>query len=417
MSLSHTSAVVAVERAVKALRAGQPVAVADDEGRENEVDLILAAEYANADNVAFFLQYTSGFLCTAITAERAEQLSMTPMVSHNSDPHGTAFLVSVDYAAGCTTGISAADRAATARALADPAALPDHFRRPGHMMPLQARRGGVLRRGGHTEAAVDLCALARLRGAGLLCELVTPDRREMMRGSMAVEFAREHDLPYLTIAELVLYRRRREQLVVRSGEADIPTSLADFRAYCYRTADNVEHFAMVLGDIGAGENVITRVHSECLTGDLFDSQRCDCGAQLRAATEQIVAAGRGIVVYLRGHEGRGIGLGHKLRAYELQQRCGLDTVDANLALGFPADSRDYGVGAHILTDLGVKTVRLLTNNPAKYHGLSNYDLRIVERLPLHITPGPHNVHYIHTKRDRLNHLDADKAIKPCAPPG
>lgn len=402
-----TDTIASVEAAIAALRRGKPIVVNDAANREDEADLILAAEHATTANVAFFLSHTSGFLCTAVTPERAEALRLPPMVTDNTDPHRTAFLVSVDFLPGSTTGIGAAERAATARALADPATDPDQLGRPGHMLPLQARAGGVLQREGHTEAAVDLCRLAGLSPTGLLCELVTPDRAQMLRGPLVPRFAAEHGLSLLSIAQLVRYRCSREQLVTRSGEADIPTSLETFRAVSYRGIDGVEHFAMVLGDIGAGENVLTRVHSECLTGDLFDSQRCDCGAQLKQATERIVAEGRGVIVYLRGHEGRGIGLGHKLRAYEIQQRLGLDTVDANLHLGLPVDSRDYGVGAHILAELGVRSVRLLTNNPEKYSGLAGYDLQILERVPLEIEPGPHNIRYMRTKRERLHHLSSE----------
>lgn len=407
-----------VESAVAAIRRGEPVIVVDDENREDEADLILAAEFATADNVAFFLKTTSGLLCTALTPQRADQLGLDAMVRDNTDPHGTAFLVSVDYLPGHTTGISAVERAATARALADPETPPEHLSRPGHMLPLRARAGGVLQREGHTEAAVDLCTLAGLSPVGLLCELVTADRRQMLRGAAVGEFAAEHGLRTLSIAQLVRYQRNHQQLVVRSGKACIPTSTAEFTAMSYRAHDGVEHFAMVLGEIGDGENVLTRVHSECLTGDLFDSQRCDCGAQLRLASERIVAEGRGVIVYLRGHEGRGIGLGHKLRAYEVQQRLGLDTIDANLHLGLPVDNRDYGVGANILADLGVRSVRLLTNNPAKYAGLAGYDLRITERVGLEIEPGPHNVRYIRTKQERLHHKGTGRVpsspLQPCA---
>ncbi len=394
-----------VEDAASALAAGGVVVVQDDEARENEADLVVAAEHATPATVAFFLEHTSGFLCTAITEEQARRLSLEPMVTDNTEKHGTAFLVSVDYVHGTTTGVSAADRAASALALADPRTAPEDLARPGHMLPLLARPGGVLKRAGHTEAGVELCRLAGLTPAALLCELVTPDRVGMLRGAAVERFAEEHGLPRISIASLVRRRRLAAKVVARSGEADVPTEGGTFRAVGYRsTIDGTEHLALVHGDVADGREVLVRVHSECLTGDLFGSLRCDCGTQLRTAMRHIVEAGRGVIVYLRGHEGRGVGLGHKLRAYELQQRLGLDTVDANVQLGLPVDTREYGVGAQILVDLGVRRMMLMTNNPHKYSGLEGYGLQIVSRVPLQVQPTRHNVRYLTAKRDRLGHL-------------
>ncbi|HET6731614.1 GTP cyclohydrolase II, partial [Mycobacterium sp.] len=310
----------------------------------------------------------------------------------------------VDVRVGTTTGISAADRAATSRALADPGTRPEDLARPGHVMPLRARPGGVLKRAGHTEAGIDLCQLAGTAPAALLCEMVTPDRLGMMRGPDAVEFARRHGLPIITIADLVRHRRAMTTLAERSGEATVATPEAEFRVVAYRSVlEDVEHLALVLGDVSGDEPVLVRVHSECLTGDLFDSLRCDCGPQLQLALRRIVAEGRGVVVYLRGQEGRGIGIGHKLRAYQLQEQ-GLDTVDANTALGLPVDTREYGVGAAILADLGVRKIRVMTNNPHKYSGLDGHGVEVVGRVPLQTAPTQHNIRYLEAKRDRMGHL-------------
>ncbi|HEY0451207.1 bifunctional 3,4-dihydroxy-2-butanone-4-phosphate synthase/GTP cyclohydrolase II [Actinophytocola sp.] len=394
-----------VDRAVRRLARGGIVVVVDDEDRENEGDLIVAAEHATPETVAFFLAHTSGFLCTAITEERATELGLDLMVEKNTESLRTAFLVSVDYRHGTTTGISAGDRAATAVALADASTTPEDLARPGHMMPLRAVAGGVLKRAGHTEAGVELCRLAGLAPAALLCELVNADRTGMMRRPEIERFAQEHDLPVVTIAELIEHRRSIADLVERAADADVPTPLGTFRAVAYRsTTDGEEYLAMVLGNVADGEDVLVRVHSECLTGDLFASLRCDCGPQLDLAMRRIAEAGRGVVVYLRGQEGRGIGLAHKLRAYRLQQEQHLDTVDANLRLGLPVDSREYGVGAHILRDLGVRRVQLMTNNPAKYRGLHGYGIDIVGRVALETEPSPHNVAYLSAKRARMGHL-------------
>lgn len=393
-----------VERAVAALARGEMVVVLDDEDRENEADLIMAAEFADTANVAFFLQHTSGLLCTALAAERAATLDLPLMVQDNTEALRTAFLVSVD-ASTTGTGISAADRATTVRALADPSTRATDLNRPGHVLPLRAVPGGVLRRPGHTEATVDLATLAGLCGVGLLCELVTRDRTGMLRGADAAAFAAEHGLPLVTIRELVEYRRDESRSVERIGAADIPTPHGPFRAVAYRNAvDSVEHTALIYGEPVAEEPVLVRVHSECLTGDVFGSMRCDCGTQLQDTLREIARAGCGVVVYLRGQEGRGIGLGHKLRAYELQQARHLDTVDANLELGLPVDSREYGVAAHILFDLGVTRTKVMTNNPDKVAGLRAAGLEVVERVAVRSEPTPQNLAYLRTKRDRMGHL-------------
>jgi len=345
-------------------------------------------------------------VCTALTKDRARDLALDPMVVDNTDPHGTAFLVSVDYAPEVSTGISAVDRAATIRALAAPGTQPGNLTRPGHIMPLQSRPGGVLTRPGHTEASTDLTRIAGCAPAALLCELVTDDRVHMRRGHSAVSFAHDHGLPVITIGQLVDYRRRHDAAIVEcTGTATIPTAFGEFRAVSYRDGAAVEHVALICGDVASTDDpILVRVHSECLTGDVLGSLRCDCGRQLSAAMELIGKRGRGVVVYLRGHEGRGIGLGHKLRAYELQQRLGLDTVDANLELGLPVDQRDYTTGAAILADLGVQNLRLITNNPAKYSGLSDFGLNIVERVAIAAARTVHNIAYLTTKRDRMGHL-------------
>lgn len=394
---------MSIERALAALRNGGIVVVVDDEDREDEGDLVMAAQYADTESVAFFLHHTSGFLCTAITPERAGQLRLPAMVQDNTEKHGTAFLVSVDYMKGTTTGISAHDRAATVRALADPGEGAGAFARPGHVLPLRTRVGGVFKRAGHTEASADLCAMAGLEPAALLCELVSKDCRTMMARDDIREFATEHGLPLVSIANLLKHRRMMSRIVERVGEAEIPTGLTDFRAIAFRSiADDTEHLALVCGEIGDGRDVLVRVHSECLTGDVMGSQRCDCGLQLQFALNKIAGAGRGVVVYLRGHEGRGIGLGHKLRAYQLQE-AGLDTVDANIELNMPVDSREYGVGAQILVDLGVREAVLMTNNPHKYRGLAGHSLQITGRVPINTPPTSHNVGYLSTKRKRLGH--------------
>ncbi|MBA8823995.1 GTP cyclohydrolase II/3,4-dihydroxy 2-butanone 4-phosphate synthase/GTP cyclohydrolase II [Saccharopolyspora lacisalsi] len=394
-----------IAEAIAALSVGGKVLVVDDEDRENEGDLIMAAEHATTDEVAFFLEHTSGFLCVSIDEHRADELELDLMVSANTESQGTAFLVSVDYRHGTTTGISAAERAKTTRALADPRLEPADLARPGHVMPLRAKPGGVLQRSGHTEAGVDLCRMAGLSGAALLCEIVTPDRRHMMRRPELDDFAVRHDIPMISIAELIEWKRNHDDRVELTGQATIPTELGTFRAMTHRSeADGVEHLALVMGDVEGGEDVLVRLHSECLTGDLLGSLRCDCGSQLRMAMESVAAAGRGVIVYMRGHEGRGIGLGHKLRAYELQQYRGMDTLEANRALGLPVDSRDYIPAARILTELDIGSVRLLTNNPDKCRALADCGITISERLPVESEPNEHNTHYLVAKRDRMGHL-------------
>jgi 3,4-dihydroxy 2-butanone 4-phosphate synthase / GTP cyclohydrolase II len=392
-----------VERAVKDIAAGRAVIVVDDEDRENEGDLIFAAELATPELVAFMVRYTSGFICAPITEEQADRLDLPPMFHTNQDPRGTAYTVTVDAREGRTTGISAADRALTIRLLGSADSRPTDFTRPGHVVPLRAKAGGVLRRPGHTEASIDLAVMAGLRPAGVLCEMVNDDGT-MMRLPDLETFAAEHDLALISIADLIAYRRHHEKQVERVVETRLPTEHGDFTAVGYRaTAESAEHVALVFGDLGDGEDVLVRVHSECLTGDVFGSVRCDCGPQLDAALQRVAEVGRGVVLYMRGHEGRGIGLLHKLQAYQLQDR-GLDTVDANLELGLPADARDYGTGAQILYDLGVRSMRLLTNNPAKRAGLEGYGLTITGREALPVRLHPENVRYLRTKRDRMGHL-------------
>jgi 3,4-dihydroxy 2-butanone 4-phosphate synthase / GTP cyclohydrolase II len=389
--------------AIAAISAGGMVVVVDDEDREDEGDLVMAADAVGPADVAFIVRHTSGVVCVAVTEERAEALALPLMVARGEEAMGTAFTVTVDARHGTTTGISAADRAVTIRALADPATVPTDLVRPGHVFPLRARHGGVLRRTGHTEAAVDLARLAGRAAAGVLCEIVAADGSMARRPDLA-RFAADHDLPLLRIADLVRHRRRTERLVERVGTSRLPTRHGDFTAHGFRSVlDGVEHVALVLGDVAGGDPVLVRVHSECLTGDVLGSLRCDCGEQLAAAMTMIGAERRGVVVYLRGHEGRGIGIAHKLRAYGLQD-VGHDTVDANVALGLPVDARDHGIGAHVLADLGVTAMRLMTNNPAKYRGLEGYGLEIVERVPLQVAATPTNRRYLETKRSRLDHV-------------
>jgi 3,4-dihydroxy 2-butanone 4-phosphate synthase/GTP cyclohydrolase II len=400
-----------IEDAIDAIGRGEMVVVVDDEDRENEGDLVMAAEFVTPERVAFFLAHTSGVICAPVTPERLDELELPLMVANNTESQRTAFTVTVDYRHGTTTGISAADRAATIRALIDPDAKPADFARPGHILPLRYRPGGVLKRAGHTEATIDLCRAAGLRQAGFLCEIVSADKTTMARLPELVEFARAHGLFIVSIADLVRYRRRQEKLVRRISSARIPTRYGEFTGIAFESVlDGEQHLAFVRGEVAGQDGVLVRVHSECLTGDVFGSLRCDCGAQLDAALARVAEAGCGVVVYLRGHEGRGIGLAHKIRAYSLQEQ-GHDTVDANLELGLPVDSREYGIGAQILVDLGVTTMRLMTNNPAKYGGLEGFGLDIVERIPIEIAPNPHNAGYLRTKRERLGHTLAE-AVTP-----
>ncbi|MCZ2812811.1 bifunctional 3,4-dihydroxy-2-butanone-4-phosphate synthase/GTP cyclohydrolase II [Modestobacter sp. VKM Ac-2979] len=396
-----------VESAIAAVKSGRPVVVIDDEDRENEGDLIFASELATPELVAFMVRYTSGYICVAVTEEDADRLDLPPMFRVNQDRRGTAYTVTVDAREGVTTGISAADRAHTIRTLAAADTGSADLARPGHVVPLRAKDGGVLRRPGHTEAAVDLAVLAGLRPSGTLCEVVSEkDPIGMARGDELRVFADEHDLVMVSIADLIAYRKRFDKLVERVAEARVPLRAGEFTAVGYRSSyDEREHVAFVYGDITAndGEDVLVRVHSECLTGDVFGSLRCDCGPQLDAALAAVAQEGRGVVLYIRGHEGRGIGLLHKLQAYQLQDT-GVDTVDANLDLGLPADARDYGTGAQILVDLGIHTMRLLTNNPAKRAGLEGYGLKITGRVALPSNVTVDNVGYLRTKRDRMGHL-------------
>ncbi|UCZ92234.1 3,4-dihydroxy-2-butanone-4-phosphate synthase [Gordonia sp. WA4-43] len=396
-----TDSTAAVERCLDQLRLGRPVIVVDDADRENEADLVMPAQFADVDDIAFFLECTSGFLCVAMTADRVAALELPPMVDDPTDPLGTAFTVSVDAAVGVTTGISAADRARTIRALADREVGPADLTRPGHVMPLRARPGGVLERRGHTEAAVDLCAAAGLEPAGLICELVSPDRRAMLGGADVRDFAARHGLAGISIADLVAHRRAGRS-VERGATCALPTDHGIFEATVYRSFSGAEHLALVFGEPAQGEPLV-RIHSECLTGDTLGSRRCDCGAQLRAALQHVADAGAGVVVYVGGHEGRGIGLSAKIAAYRLQDLDGVDTVDANLRLGQPVDSRDYRDAAAVLDDLGIRRVRLLTNNPAKVDGLAYHGIEVVETVGLEIEATADNAGYLATKRDRLGH--------------
>jgi len=390
-----------VEDALTDLAAGKCVIVVDDEGRENEGDLIAAAQLATPDTLNLMMREARGLICVPMAQARADALGLPPMVASNQEAHCTAFTVSVDARAGVTTGISAADRARTARLLADPAAGPHDFVRPGHLFPLVARQGGVLQRAGHTEAAVDLCRLAGQAPVGVICEIINDDGT-MARQPELLRFAATHGLRLLTVKQVIAYRHRTEKLVRRVVETQLPTRFGAFRAICYTSdIDDRPFIALTLGEIGP-EPLLVRVHSSCLTGDVFHSLRCDCGEQLEQAMQIIQAEGKGVLLYI-DQEGRGIGLANKLRAYALQDE-GADTVEANEMLGFPADLRDYGLGAQILADLGLKQLRLLTNNPRKIVGLEGYDLEIVEVAPIRTTPNPHNERYLATKREKLGHL-------------
>jgi 3,4-dihydroxy 2-butanone 4-phosphate synthase/GTP cyclohydrolase II len=392
-----------VQAAFEELRLGRGVVVFDDSERENEGDLIYAAEHMTPESMAFVVRHSSGLVCVGMDGDRLDELELPPMIEASTDPRGTAFTCSVDLKEGTSSGISAGDRTLTVRALADRRVGGDELSRPGHVFPLRARPGGVLQRAGHTEAAVDLCRIAGLQPAGVLAEITNSDGT-MARMPELVTFARRHHMLLLSVADIIAYRMGRESIVTRTGSARIPTAHGVFIANSYRSdADGVEHVALVHGDPAGMSDVLVRVHSECLTGDVLGSRRCDCGEQLNLALAEISRAGSGVVVYLRGHEGRGIGLSHKLRAYRLQDEEGLDTVDANLALGLPVDSREYGVGAQILRDVGVSSVRLMTNNPAKFTGLTDYGITITSRVPLRVAPNEHNVGYLSTKARRLDH--------------
>ncbi len=408
-----------VDQAVAAIGRGEIVVVVDDEDRENEGDLIIASEHVTSEHMAFFVRYTSGLICAAITERRADELDLPLMVARNTESQRTAFTVTVDARNGVTTGISAADRATTVKALVDPATRPDDLARPGHVHVLRARDGGVLKRAGHTEAAVDLARMAGLTPSGVLSEVVTADGLGMARRPELEAFAHEHGLVVVTIADLVRHRRRSEQLVRRTGAARIPTDWGEFTCVSYASLlDGETHLALIMGEPGGQSDVLVRVHSECLTGDVFGSRRCDCGAQLHAAMARIAAEGAGVIVYLRGHEGRGIGITNKLHAYNLQD-AGFDTVDANLELGLPIDNREYGIGAQILVDLGITTMRILTNNPAKRGGLEGFGLEIVEQVPITSAPNADNIRYLTTKAERMGHdleLLPPSVSLPGAPP-
>ncbi|WP_371646282.1 bifunctional 3,4-dihydroxy-2-butanone-4-phosphate synthase/GTP cyclohydrolase II [Streptomyces sp. NBC_00597] len=393
-----------VEQAIRDIAAGRPVVVVDDEDRENEGDLVIAAEKATPEIVAFMMSECRGLICAPMEGSELERLELPQMVQNNTESMKTAFTVSVDASAahGVTTGISAADRSTTLRMLADSVCEPADFVRPGHIFPLRAKPGGVLVRNGHTEAAVDLARLAGLRPVGAIVEIAGEDG-VMLRLPELIPFARKHGLTIISIEDLIAYRRSEEPTVRREAQVTLPTAHGDFTAYGFRsTVDGVEHVALVHGEIGDGTDIVVRVHSECLTGDIFHSLRCDCGPQLHASMARVKAEGRGVVVYLRGHEGRGIGLVSKLRAYELQER-GRDTLDANLELGLPADARDYAAGAQILADLGVKSVRLLTNNPDKSAALVRHGITVNDRVAMPTEAGEHNLRYLRTKRDRMGH--------------
>ena len=396
------STLAPIEDVIAAIARGEIVVMVDDEDRENEGDFIMAAEFASAEKLAFIVRYSTGVVCAPLTDERCDELRLPLMVEQNTESQRTAFTDTVDIIEGTTTGISAADRAATLRGLSDSTLSFKSFARPGHIFPLRARNGGVLKRAGHTEAGVDLARLAGCEPAAVICEIQNDDGT-MMRLPDLRKFCAEHNLVLSSIAQLIEYRRHNERLVERMGEAAVPTEFGTFTCVAYKsTIDNIEHLAFVKGTITGEEPILVRVHSECLTGDVFGSRRCDCGPQLETAMQMVDEAGAGVIVYLRGHEGRGIGIGHKIRAYSLQDE-GFDTVDANTELGLPIDSREYGIGAQILADLGVRELKLMTNNPAKYGGLGGYGLTVVERVSLNTIPTPENEAYLRTKRERMGH--------------
>ena len=400
-----------VEEAIEAIRRGELVIVADDEDRENEGDLVCAAEKITPSVINFMATHGRGLICLSLTPERVEQLVLTAMGNHTRDSHGTAFMVSIDADTkhGVTTGISAADRAKTIQVAIDPNSRPDDLRRPGHVFPLRARPGGVLQRVGQTEASVDLARMAGLTPAGVICEILNEDGTMARRPQLEV-FARRHGLRFVTVAQIIAHRLKTERLVHRVAEAKLPTEFGEFCVIAYTNdVDRREHVALIKGDVAGREDVLVRMHSECLTGDVFHSQRCDCGQQLHTALRRINAEGCGVLVYMK-QEGRGIGLLNKIRAYQLQER-GVDTVEANEMLGFPADLRDYGIGVQVLLDLGIKSMRLMTNNPKKIIGLRGYGLSVTEQVPISVRPNRHNWSYLQTKRDKMGHLiPADETL-------
>lgn len=391
-----------IEEAIEDIKEGKPVIVVDDEDRENEGDFVIAAEKVTPEIINFMAKYGRGLICVSLLPERLDELEIPLMVEKNTEKHGTAFAVSVDYKYGTTTGISAFDRAKTIKALIDPSSKPEDFARPGHVFPLRAMEGGVLRRAGHTEASVDLAKLAGLYPAGVICEIMDSDGT-MARLPKLKKIAKRFGLKIITIKDLIEYRRKREKLVRRLFSTYLPTRYGDFKLIIYESIiEHDHHLALIKGDVEGKENVLVRVHSQCLTGDVFGSLRCDCGDQLHTAMKMIQKEGRGVLVYMR-QEGRGIGLLNKLICYRLQEQ-GLDTVEANKAIGFPPDLRDYGIGAQILVDLGLSSIRLLTNNPSKIVGLEGYGLKVVERIPLPPKPNKNNISYLVAKRDKLGHL-------------
>lgn len=393
-----------IEEAIEAVRRGQMIIIVDDADRENEGDLMIAAEKVTPEAINFMARYGRGLICLAMDPKRLDELQIPLMVSDNTSPYGTAFCVSIEAKNKVTTGISAYDRATTILTAIDPRTKPEDLARPGHVFPLRAKEGGVLQRAGQTEAAVDLCRLAGLYPAGVICEIMNDDGT-MARVPDLEKFAREHGLLMITVADLIRYRMQRERLVREGIRVDLPTEFGTFQLHAFENIiDHTHHVALTMGDIRADEPVLVRVHSECLTGDVFHSLRCDCGQQLEKALTLIAEAGRGVLLYIMNHEGRGIGLLNKLRAYELQDRQGLDTVEANRSLGFKPDHRDYGIGAQILRELGVRKMRLMTNNPTKYIALDGYGLEIVERVPLEVPPNPRNRDYLRVKKEKLGHI-------------